>query len=46
MGIELEVEWIRMAHDLDMLTYLHVFDEAIEGQPRGFKELGAGGAGS
>jgi predicted TIM-barrel enzyme len=38
MGIELEVEWIRQAHELEMLTCPYVFDED---QAARFTEAGA-----
>ncbi len=38
MGIALEVEWIRMAHELEMLTCPYVFDEE---QAMRFTEVGA-----
>lgn len=38
MGIELEVEWIRIAHELEMLTCPYVFDEE---QAVRFTEAGA-----
>ena len=38
MGIEREVEWIRQAHELEMLTCPYVFDE---GQAGRFTEVGA-----
>lgn len=38
MGIQLEVDWIRMAHELDLLTCPYVFDEDTA---RRFTEAGA-----
>lgn len=38
MGIQLEIDWIRVAHDLEMLTCPYVFDEE---QAARFTEAGA-----